>query len=80
MPSAQKVDPATVVRQLAWVSWLQSNLDSRNRGTIRSVAAAIALCDLASVGYEPAVDELSHISRIRAATSTRIDGPVPGRG
>ena len=80
MPSAQKVDPATVVRQLAWVSWLQSNLDSRNHGTIRSVAAAIALRDLASVGHQPAVESYSHISRIRAATSTRIDGPVPGRG
>src|SRR5215469_10533007 len=58
MPSAQKVDPATVVRQLACVSWLRSNLDSRNHGTIRSVAAATALRDLGSVGYEPAVDEL----------------------
>jgi hypothetical protein len=49
MPSAQKVDPATVVRQLAWVLWLQSNLDSRNHSTFRSVAAATAVRDLASV-------------------------------
>jgi len=80
MPSAQKVDPATVVRQLAWVSWLQSNLDSRNHGTFRSVAAATAKAISPASGTSPQSMSYSHLSRIRAATSTRIDGPVPGRG
>jgi len=53
MPSAQKVDPATVVRQLAWVSWLQSNLDSRNHGTFRSVAAATAKAISPASGTSP---------------------------
>ena len=40
------------------IPWPQSNRGSLSHPTIRSVAAAIALRDLASVGYEPAVDEL----------------------
>jgi hypothetical protein len=40
------------------IPWSQSNRGSLSHPTVRSVAAAIALRDLASVRYEPAVDEL----------------------